>query len=275
MAILAPPRRHLIPHPSAGFWPGLHLPGTAPVHAAVAKQLVRAAIRSLPMTLSLPDGTRWGRGGPELQVTRPEAFFTRLGRDGLIGFGEAWMTAELTADRLPARDVSGAALNAATDVLAGALTVLARRMSTLIPVPLQRLRRLWQQAQPRTEQNTPAGARENIHRHYDLSNELFEQFLDETMTYSAAWFEPGENPATELRKAQLRKIDGILDLARVGRGSRVLEIGSGWGALAMRAAAERGATVTTLTLSTEQKALAEQRIAAAGLADRIEVRLED
>ena len=275
MAILAPPRRHLIPHPSAGFWPGLHLPGTAPVHAAVAKQLVRAAIRSLPMTLSLPDGTRWGKGGPELQVTRPEAFFTRLGRDGLIGFGEAWMTAELTADRLPARDVSGAALNAATDVLAGALTVLARRMSTLIPVPLQRLRRLWQQAQPRTEQNTPAGARENIHRHYDLSNELFEQFLDETMTYSAAWFEPGENPATELRKAQLRKIDGILDLARVGRGSRVLEIGSGWGALAMRAAAERGATVTTLTLSTEQKALAEQRIAAAGLADRIEVRLED
>lgn len=275
MAILAPARRHLIPHPSAGIWPGLHRPGIAPLHAAIAQQLVRAAVAGLPVTLSFPDGTRWGRGGPRLLVTRPEAFFTRLGRDGLIGFGEAWMTAELTAGGLTARDMDERRLNPATDELADALTVLARRMSALVPVPLQKLRRLWQHRAPRSEENTPTGARENIHRHYDLSNDLFEQFLDETMTYSSAWFEPGDDPATDLREAQLRKIDGILDLARVGPGSRVLEIGSGWGALAMRAAAERGATVTTLTLSTEQKALAEQRIAAAGLSDRIEVRLED
>jgi cyclopropane-fatty-acyl-phospholipid synthase len=73
----------------------------------------------------------------------------------------------------------------------------------------------------------------------------------------------------------LRKIDGILDLARVGPGMRVLEIGSGWGGLAIRAAAERGAHVTTLTLSEQQKELADKRIAAAGLSHRIDVLLED
>ena len=71
------------------------------------------------------------------------------------------------------------------------------------------------------------------------------------MTYSSAWFEPGD----DLHAAQLRKIDGVLDLARVGPGSRVLEIGTGWGALAIRAA-RRGATVTTLTISAEQRDLA-------------------
>jgi cyclopropane-fatty-acyl-phospholipid synthase len=147
-------------------------------------------------------------------------------------------------------------------------------MTVLIPGTLQKLRRLWQTRQPAAEDNSPTGARENIHRHYDLSNELFEAFLDPTMTYSSAWFDGGQD-AGDLEAAQLRKIDSVLDLARVGRGDHVLEIGSGWGGLSIRAAAERGATVTTLTLSSEQKELAEQRIATAGLADRVEVRLED
>jgi cyclopropane-fatty-acyl-phospholipid synthase len=103
------------------------------------------------------------------------------------------------------------------------------------------------------------------------------------MTYSSALYS-GAQAAAEyqpdaaalaLHDAQLRKIDSILDAAGVHGGSEVLEIGSGWGALAIRAAGERGAHVTTLTLSKEQKALAEQRIARAGLSDRIEVRLAD
>ncbi len=114
-------------------------------------------------------------------------------------------------------------MNEATDELAAALGVLAGRMSVLVPRSLQTLRRTWQTRVPATEENTPTGARENIHRHYDLSNELFELFLDPTLTYSAAWFEPGD----DLRAAQQRKIDGILDLARVGPGMRVLEIGPG------------------------------------------------
>jgi cyclopropane-fatty-acyl-phospholipid synthase len=274
MALLAPTRARVVPQPSAGVWPGLFAVPPAPVHAAIARRLVRAAVKSLPMTLRFPDGSAWGAGGPVLQVLRPEAFFTRLGTDGLIGFGEAWMTGDITTSGWPADGPAATdpkRANLATDELAEVLTVLAHRISVLVPEPLQKLRRMWQARQPDAEDNSPEGARENIHRHYDLSNDLFEVFLDPTMTYSAAWFEPGD----DLQRAQLRKIDGILDLARVGPGQHILEIGSGWGALAIRAAAERGARVTTLTLSKAQQTLARERIAAAGLADRIEVTLED
>jgi cyclopropane-fatty-acyl-phospholipid synthase len=91
------------------------------------------------------------------------------------------------------------------------------------------------------------------------------------MTYSSAWF---AGPEQDLVDAQLRKIDGVLDFAGVGPGTHMLEIGTGWGALAIRAAL-RGAHVTTLTLSAEQKALAELRIQAAGVADRVRVLLRD
>ncbi|MDQ2737212.1 MAG: cyclopropane-fatty-acyl-phospholipid synthase family protein [Actinomycetota bacterium] len=267
------------PQPSAGVWPGLFEVANAPVHAAVAKWLVKAAVRKLPITLAFPDGATWGAGGPVLQVVRPASFFRRVGTEGLIGFGEAWMTGDITtggwgASR-PAASFDATALNAATDELAALLTVMARRMSVLVPAPLQRLRRTWQSRPPREEENTLTGARENIHRHYDLSNDLFQQFLDKTMTYLSAWYEFGDHPAADLQKAQLRKIDGILDLARVRPGSRILEIGSGWGGLAIRAAAERGAQVTTLTLSEAQRDLAQQRIAQAGLSHLIDVRLED
>jgi len=286
MALLSPTRPRAIPRPSAGVWPGLFDVPQVPVHTAIARRLARAAFASLPITLSFPDGRRWGTGGPRLDIVRPDAFFARIGADGLIGFGEAWMTGDLTAggwtvptpyDPVPRQGPGSATtedpvrVNAATDELAAVLTIMAQRMSVLVPRSLQKLRHAWQTRPPSTEENTPTGARENIHRHYDLSNQLFELFLDPTLTYSAAWFEPGD----DLQTAQLRKIDGILDLARVGPGMRVLEIGSGWGGLAIRAAAERGAHVTTLTLSEQQKELADKRIAAAGLSHRIDVLLED
>ena len=123
------------------------------------------------------------------------------------------------------------------------------------------------------------GARRNIHRHYDLSNDLFALFLDETMTYSSALFDTdgaGRPVATEaaLADAQRRKIDTLLDQIGVGPGTRLLEIGTGWGELAIRAA-RRGATVHSLTISTEQRDLARRRIAEAGLADRVTVELRD
>jgi len=234
------------------------------------------------MTLLFPDGRRWGAGGPTLQLVRPDSFFARLGADGLIGFGEAWMTGDMTTGgwRVPGERVvpeaapaaiDPALVNAATDELAAVLEVLAHRMSVLVPRPLQALRRIWQHRLPSAEENTPTGARDNIHRHYDLSNDLFELFLDPSLTYSAAWFEPGD----DLAAAQLRKIDAILDLARVRPGMRVLEIGSGWCALAMRAAATRDVHVTTLTLSEAQRELALRRIAEAGLSQRVDVLLED
>jgi cyclopropane-fatty-acyl-phospholipid synthase len=144
-------------------------------------------------------------------------------------------------------------------------------MSRLVHPLLQRMRHVVERTQPVDEENSPENSRTNISRHYDLSNELFEQFLDETMTYSSGWFEPGDG----LADAQRRKIDGVLDLARVRQGMRVLEIGSGWGALAIRAARERGAHVTTLTLSHEQQALARQRADDAGVGHLVDVRLQD
>ncbi len=278
MALLSPSRGHANPQPSDGVWPELFDVPSGPAHAAVAKAISGAAFRRLPITLRFPGGTTWGLGGPEIQIVRPTDFFRRIGRDGLIGFGEAWMVGDITtagwhpgAAGDPSTD--SRRINAATDELAAVLTVMAGRMSSLVPQPLQKLRSAWKLVKPDNEENTLGGSAENIHRHYDLSNELFSLFLDETMTYSSAWYTSPEPEA--LVTAQLRKIDGILDLAGVRPGMKILEIGSGWGALAIRAAQERGADVTTLTLSAAQKTLAEKRIAEAGFTDRIDVRLED
>ncbi len=136
--------------------------------------------------------------------------------------------------------------------LVAALTVLAGHAAELIPAPLQRLRTLWAPRHPHTERNTPDGSRANISRHYDLSNDLFALFLDDTLTYSSAVFRGFPASHDLLAAAQHRKIDRLLDLADVGEGTRLLEIGTGWGELALRAAA-RGARVTSLTLSREQR----------------------
>lgn len=114
-------------------------------------------------------------------------------------------------------------------------------------------------------------SRRNIQQHYDLSNDFYQCFLDPSMTYSSALF---NDYYETLENAQLAKIDRMLDLARVDLGDHILEIGSGWGALAIRAA-QRGAKVKTITLSEEQHALALQRIEEAGLTSQIEIVLED
>ncbi len=192
-----------------------------------------------------------------MRVVRPRALFGRLGADSKIGLGEAYMAGDWTAG---------------TDTdLADLLTPFAQRLTTLVPPALQRFRVIVDERLPHSTRNSRSGSRRNIEAHYDLSNELFRQFLDDTMSYSSAWFADSDEP---LETAQLRKIDGILDQARVGEGTRVLEIGSGWGALALRAA-QRGAQVTTITLSSEQTALARERFAAAGYADRIDLQILD
>lgn len=252
------PRTHAVPRPDAGVWPGLATPPVAPVKARIAEALFRNAVRHLPVRVVLAGGGRIGAGGPDapvMRIERPDAFFARLGAGSKIGFGESYMAGDWTATDLP-----------------GLLTPFAATLSTLIPPALQRLGRRFAEARrPREEVNSLEGARENVHRHYDLSNDLFELFLDDTMTYSAGWFADGSD---DLVLAQERKIDGILDMAGVRDGTHLLEIGTGWGGLAVRAA-QRGARVTTLTLSREQKQLAEARLAEAGVADRVQVLLRD
>jgi cyclopropane-fatty-acyl-phospholipid synthase len=259
-------------------WPGLAAPSDGlrtAVGARVARRIFHAAVARLDLTVDLHDvdgENRIGRGGPTATVHDPAEFFARLGRDGLIGFGEAYLTGAWDSDDLVAF-----------------LTVLATEMGTLVPPRLQRLRALAVRRMPREHRNTRAGSRRNITHHYDLSNDLFALFLDPTMTYSSALFESGiagraphfvadrpyrlEQPEA-FEQAQRRKIDRLLDEAGVGAGTSLLEIGTGWGELAIRAAA-RGATVRTVTLSSEQKDLADQRIAAAGVRDRVTVDLCD
>jgi cyclopropane-fatty-acyl-phospholipid synthase len=257
----APAARRALPQPSADVialpWQDIRSVPHSPLRALVAERLFRHVVRALPVRVVLPGGERLGAGGPSspvMRIARPSAFFHRLGADAKIGFGESYL----------AGDWSG-------DDLADLLTPFAERMASLVPAPLQAMRRWVDARQPATERNTVTGARANIHRHYDLSNDLFAAFLDESMTYSSAWF---EQDSTDLASAQHRKIDAVLDLAGVGPGTRVLEIGTGWGELAIRAA-RRGATVTSVTISAEQRGLALRRLADAGVADRVDVRLSD
>jgi cyclopropane-fatty-acyl-phospholipid synthase len=119
--------------------------------------------------------------------------------------------------------------------------------------------------------NTRGGSRRNIARHYDLGDDLFESFLDETMSYSSAIF--GASGET-LEAAQRRKMDAILDLAGVRAGHEVLEIGCGWGSLAI-AAARRGARVTAITLSKNQRETARIRAREAGLGGSVTIELRD
>jgi cyclopropane-fatty-acyl-phospholipid synthase len=239
----------------AGPWTLLGPATRRPIHTAIARALFHRAVRTLDVRVVLPDGIVVGGGGPEapLMRVRSDDFFARVGALGLVGFGEAFMADDWDADDP-----------------AAVLVPFAKRITVLVPLWMQRLRRYYVQHQPARERNTITGARRNIARHYDLSNELFALFLDESMTYSSAWFEPGDT----LEQAQLRKIDRLLDETNVGLGTKVLEIGTGWGALAIRAA-QRGATVTSITLSQEQAALARRRIDAAGLSGRVDVQVRD
>jgi cyclopropane-fatty-acyl-phospholipid synthase len=123
----------------------------------------------------------------------------------------------------------------------------------------------------RLRDNVPRKAKKNIAAHYDLGNDFYSAWLDDTMTYSSARFALGKD---SLEEAQRRKVAMLLDRLNLKDGQRLLEIGCGWGSLAIEAA-KRGADVIGLTLSREQKAWAAAKVAKAGLAHKIEIRLQD
>lgn len=120
--------------------------------------------------------------------------------------------------------------------------------------------------------NTRRGSRRNIAYHYDLGNDFYSAWLDDTMTYSSALFDEGTNT---LESAQTRKYASICDRMDLRPGAHVLEIGCGWGGFAEYAIRERGARVTGLTLSREQHDFARRRLFEAGLAERADIRIRD
>jgi cyclopropane-fatty-acyl-phospholipid synthase len=186
-----------------------------------------------------------------------EAFYRRAVLGGEIGMGESYMEGDWSSPdlvsliRLAVRNLEQ--LDAANSWLNGMAKWVNR---------LRHTRR----------DNTIDGSRENIHQHYDLSNDFFRLWLDETMSYSAGMWLAGDE---SLEQAQRNKIDRACRQLRLGPEDHLLEIGTGWGGLAMHAAARYGCRVTTTTISREQFELAQERIAAAGLAGRITVLLED
>jgi cyclopropane-fatty-acyl-phospholipid synthase len=236
-------------------WPAMAPPKSFPVRASLARLFLQRVANQVGIRVDLSCGDSFGPSdGPVMKVHEPEAFFARLGQGGKIGFGESYMGEEWDADNL-----------------VEVLEALARQADSLVPRPFQVIRRWYDARQPAHEDNDPNGARRNIARHYDLSNDLFATFLDESMSYSAALF---TDVHTTLDQAQAHKIERLLDATGVQRGTRLLEIGTGWGELAIRAA-RRGAKVTTLTLSNEQAKLARRRIAAEGLGSMVNVLVQD
>lgn len=194
--------------------------------------------------------------GIEVEV-HDARFYAAIALGSDIGAGEAymdgaWSTSDLTAlIRLLLRN------RAVIDRLDGGPARLL--------APLRRLLH-W------LNRNTRGGSRSNIAAHYDLGNDFFALWLDETLMYSSAVFERPDMSLAEASVAKLERICRRLDLKP---GDRVLEIGTGWGGFALHAAGRYGCHVTTVTLSRQQYELAQQRIRTAGLDDRIEVRLQD
>jgi cyclopropane-fatty-acyl-phospholipid synthase len=152
-------------------------------------------------------------------------------------------------------------------IAARAMPGLDRWRERLLPLTAP-----WQHAAWRLRANTRARSRERIAAHYDLGNQLFSRFLDETMMYSSAIF---EHPDATLHEAQLAKLDRICRRLQLAPGERLLEIGTGWGGLALHAAGRYGAHVTTTTISREQHAHATAAVRAAGLEDRVTVLRQD
>lgn len=201
----------------------------------------------------------FGPAGAELRarITVHDPAAWRGALHGSVGLGETyvdglWETDDLVAlIRIAAREL------AETGGVRGAVAKprgWAHRVRGLVP------------------DNTRTRARRHIAAHYDLGNELFASFLDERMLYSCAYF-PHEEASLE--EAQLAKLERICDELRLGPENHLLEIGSGWGGLAIHAAREHGCRVTTTTISPAQHELASRRVDEAGLGDRVEVLMED
>ena len=209
---------------------------------------------------TLPDGSmrQLGfRSKGARAVVRIESWMAlvRLATSGSVGWYKAWTLGEWSSPD-PVKIFELFSLNAAT------LGDLGRAKG-----PFRWINALAH----RLRDNAPGKAKENIAAHYDLGNDFYSAWLDETMTYSSARF---DSSAEALEQAQLHKVHALLDRLDLKPGQRLLEIGCGWGTLAIEAA-RRGASVVGLTLSTEQKAWADRKIAQAGLASQIEIRLQD
>ena len=231
-----------------------------PRYFAATFQLAQK-LRNGRIDFVLPDGRRFRVDAPnpgpvaEITIHNPDTF-ARLIREGDLGMADAYLEGWWSTPDLQAfMDVVHADNNEAYDSFAG-----------------MQLVRLWERLRFWMNRNTKDQAKKNISYHYDLGNEFYSLWLDETMTYSSAIFETGQE---SLEKAQIAKYKSMVDQMGAQPGDHVLEIGCGWGGFAEYAAKERGLKVTGLTISREQYDYATARIQKAGLSDKVQFKLQD
>ena len=211
----------------------------------------------------LPDGRRFraegALPGPVAEIVVHDAdVFARLVREGSLGFSEAYLDGAWSTPDLQA--------------FMDLLMVGNGNDALFHGFPGARLLRAFERVRFRMQANSKRQAQKNIAHHYDLGNAFYQQWLDDTMTYSSARFETGQE---SLEKAQIRKYASLIDEMGVRPGDHILEIGCGWGGFAEYAARERGLRVTGLTISRAQHDFATRRIAKAGLNERVHIRLLD
>ena len=249
------------------------LAGSASVSSAqpgIYQRLVLEALEKMTagsLRLELPNGAVQMIGIPGVDVDatisiRSPAFFQKCVLFGDVGFGESYVDGDWDTDSIE-RVVSWAILNVENTPAMSGSKVRAFALNLL---------KFYNRGLHLLRPNDPRIVRRNIAEHYDLGNDFYRLWLDETMTYSSACFTAAEQ---SLRDAQIAKYDALCQKLRLQPSEHLLEIGSGWGGMACYAAKEYGVRVTTVTISEEQYKYARERIEREGLAGRVEVRLQD
>lgn len=241
-----------------GLSPGFH------------QRLVMAALGKMDsghLRLQLPDGTVQHLGtqghphSANLTILRP-SFFSRVLLYGDVGFGEAYVEGDCDTDDIE-KLIAWAILNLdKSPAFSGSRT---KKLGLNLLQVSNRIRHL-------LRPNSKTTARRNIAEHYDLGNEFYQLWLDPTMTYSSARW---KSPDQTLEQAQLEKYDALCRQLKLSANDHVLEIGSGWGGFASHAVHQYGCRVTTVTISQKQHDYAAERFRREGIADRIDLRLQD
>jgi cyclopropane-fatty-acyl-phospholipid synthase len=238
------------------------LPRLVPPAGALLRRAALARLRATwqcdALDLELPTGelARIGHGRPAARARiHDDRLFLRLLLRGEMGAGESYVAGEWSSD----------------DVVAVARLFLRATGARGLESPLTWLAQVPALARHRRAANTRTGSERNVHAHYDLGNAFYRLFLDgDTLAYSAAIY-----PAPSLAAAQQQKFDRLCDQLALSPRDHLLEIGCGWGGMAIHAARTRGCRVTAITVSREQHELAQRRVAEAELSDRVSVEYRD
>jgi cyclopropane-fatty-acyl-phospholipid synthase len=232
-----------------------------------------ATLPERPFTITFWDGTELpatNGGGPALHVRSPAALAHALRAPGQLGIGRAYVSGAVEVDDID--EAMAAILNYKPPPIDRATQLrlalaAARAMGPMKPPPVPDT-----ELRPRGRRHSVERDKRSVTHHYDVSNDFFALWLDKSMTYSCAFF---SRDGSSLEAAQQAKLDLICTKLALEKGERMLDVGCGWGSLAIYAAREYGVTVTGITLSEPQATLARKRAADAGVADRVDIRVMD